>query len=179
MHVLRSEPALPDYEAFVRYREQVVFRRRFWTRLAAVPLLILAAGLFEAWRLGGLRALLAEEPAAVLAPLVGLLWVAGRWRGLRRKAERMARAELPGERAATLEPDALVVDTPQGRRRYDWSGLVDLVETGGLLLFVHKSNPHAFKATMVPLRGDPLRLAAFQEAARGLFLRSRPRRQGH
>ena len=171
---LRHQPEASDYEAFVRYRERVVFRRRFWGWVLAVPLLILAAALFESWRLGGLSALLAEEPAAALAPLVAALWVASRWHALAKKAQRMARAELPGDRTATLEPDGLLVDTPEGRRKYPWSAMVDLVETRGLLLFVHKRNPHAFKATLVPLRGDPARLADFRAAARALFTRSRP-----
>ncbi|HEX2065910.1 MAG TPA: hypothetical protein VHI93_03770 [Candidatus Thermoplasmatota archaeon] len=170
--VLRVVTERSDYRAFVQYTDQTVFRRRFWTRVLAVPALLVAVTGFEVWRAGGWANLLDTDPFAVLVPGAILLWAASRWQALERKARRMAQKEYPGLRDLRLEPDGLVVESGPRRRKYAWKEMVDVIEANGLLLFVHARSPGLFKATMVPLRpeaSDPRHLPAFRQRAMELW----------
>jgi hypothetical protein len=176
--VLRVAAERDDYRAFVQYTDQTVFRRRFWTWVLAVPLVLVAATVFEAWRAGGWAHLVHSDPVAVLVPGAIFMWAASRWQAMERKARRMALKEYPGLRDLRLEADALVVESGPRRRKYAWKDVVDIVEANGLLLFVHARAPGLFKATMVPLRptaADPGMLAAFRQRAVELWQGARVR----
>jgi hypothetical protein len=176
--VLRVVTERVDYRAFVQYTDQTVFRRRFWAWVVAVPALLVAATVFEAWRAGGWANLVHADPLAVLVPGAIFLWAASRWQALERKARRMAIKEYPGLRDLKLEADALVVESGPRRRKYAWKDMVDIVEANGLLMFVHARTPGVFKATMVPLRpeaSDPRHIANFRQRAQELWQGARAR----
>jgi hypothetical protein len=166
--VLRVVTERDDYRAFVRYTDQTVFRRRFWAWVVAVPAILVAATVFEAWRAGGWANLVHSDPVAVLVPGAIFLWAASRWQAIERKARRMAQREYPGLRDLKLESDGLVVESGPRRRKYAWKDIVEVVEANGLLLFVHARAPGLFKATMVPLRpeaSDPRHIGPFRQRA--------------
>ena len=170
--VLRVVTERDDYRAFVQYEEQKLFRTRFWVRVLAIPAVLLGVTAFEAWRLGGLMALIRTEPLAVLVPGTIFLWAASRWQALERKARRLALKEYPGLSDLKLEADSLVVESDPRRRRYAWKDMVGIVEDNGLMMFVHKRSPGVFKATMVPLRpeaSDARYLPAFRQRAHQLW----------
>ncbi|MEA3202799.1 MAG: hypothetical protein QOI63_465 [Thermoplasmata archaeon] len=174
--VLRVVTERADYRAFVQYTDTTVFRRRFWAWVVAIPAVLVAATVFEAWRAGGWANLVHADPLAVLVPGAIFLWAASRWQALERKARRMAVKEYPGLRDLKLEADALVVESGPRRRKYAWKDIVEIREANGLLLFVHTRSPGVFKATMVPLRpeaSDPRHIDGFRARAMDLWRAAR------
>lgn len=166
---VRVVPEGEDYRNFVTYQDRTVFARRFWTFLVAVPILLFSLAIYEFVTLGGIAATLKADPASVLVPLVAVLWVIARWRDSARKARKLALRQTPGELTYRAEADGLAVDDGSRRLKHKWSDLVEIVETDGLMLFVHKREPGVFKATMVPMksaRGEP---EAFRTAALASF----------
>lgn len=171
---VRVVPEGTDYLNFVTYQDRTVFARRFWTVLVGVPALLFGLAIYEFITYGGLVATLKADPAALAVPAVAVLWVLARWQASAKKARRLFKRQPVGELSYRVEADGLAVDTGSRKLKHKWSEMVDVVETDGMMLFVHKREPGVFKATMVPLksaRGEP---ELFRAAALSTFRGAHP-----